>query len=85
MAGAKIKAIIFDIGRVIIRLDLRRVQTGLSEGLRLSPEELWSAIEKDPQWMDWQDGRISERDCSAVETVLPGTAFEHGQDSRASY
>jgi HAD superfamily hydrolase (TIGR01509 family) len=58
----KIRAIIFDIGRVIIQLDLRRVQEGLSKGLPLSPEELWSAVEKDPRWNDWQEGRMSARD-----------------------
>src|SRR5690242_4409326 len=36
--------------------------TGLASGLSLSPEELWSAIENDPRWTDWQEGRISARD-----------------------
>jgi HAD superfamily hydrolase (TIGR01509 family) len=58
----KIRAIIFDIGRVLIRVDIRRVQLGLAEGLPLTPEELWSAIEKDPRWHDWQEGRMSARD-----------------------
>jgi HAD superfamily hydrolase (TIGR01509 family) len=62
MGGPRIKAIIFDIGRVIISVDIRRVQAGLSQGLPLSPEELWSAIEKDPRWSDWQEGRMSARD-----------------------
>ena len=35
---------------------------GLAEGLSLSPEEIWSALEKDPLWKDWQEGRISPRD-----------------------
>jgi putative hydrolase of the HAD superfamily len=34
----------------------------MASGLSLSPEELWSAIEKDPRWKDWQEGRISGRD-----------------------
>jgi glucose-1-phosphatase len=59
---AKIRAVIFDIGRVLIRLDSRRLRTLLAEGLPFSPEELWSAIEKDPRWMDWQEGRIAPRD-----------------------
>lgn len=62
MPKGKIKAIIFDIGRVIIRLNLHRVQAGLAEGMTLRPEELWSAIEKDPRWKDWQEGRMSARD-----------------------
>jgi FMN phosphatase YigB (HAD superfamily) len=62
VARSKIKAIIFDIGRVLIRIDIRRVQHGLAEGLAMSPEELWTAIEKDPRWNDWQEGRMSARD-----------------------
>lgn len=58
----KIRAIIFDIGRVLVRVDIRRAQQGLAKGLNLTPEELWSAIEKDPRWGDWQQGRMSARD-----------------------
>src|SRR5262249_6684328 len=29
---------------------------------QLSPDELWHAIEKDPRWHDWQQGRISVHD-----------------------
>jgi len=60
--AAKLRAIIFDIGRVLVRIDLRRAQVGLSQGISLSPEELWSAIDKDPRWPDWQEGRISPHD-----------------------
>src|SRR5207245_1896163 len=35
---------------------------GLASGLSLTPQEVWSAIEKDPHWLDWQEGRISPRD-----------------------
>jgi HAD superfamily hydrolase (TIGR01509 family) len=58
----KLRAVIFDIGRVLIRVDIQRVKTSLAQGLPLSPEELWSAIEKDPRWPDWQEGRMSPRD-----------------------
>jgi glucose-1-phosphatase len=58
----KHKAIIFDIGRVLVRVDIRKAQEGLTRGLALTPEELWSAIEKDPRWPDWQEGRMSARD-----------------------
>jgi putative hydrolase of the HAD superfamily len=58
----KIRAIIFDIGRVLVRVDIRKAQLGLARGIGLSPEELWSAIEKDPHWPDWQEGRMSARD-----------------------
>jgi glucose-1-phosphatase len=60
--ATRLRAIIFDIGRVLVRIDLRRAQLGLAQGLSLTPEELWSAIEKDPRWRDWQEGRISPHD-----------------------
>ena len=62
MATPKVRAIIFDIGRVLIRIDASRAMKGLATGLSLSPDELWSAIEKDPRWKDWQEGRIAARD-----------------------
>ena len=60
--ATRLRAIIFDIGRVLVRIDLRRAQLSLAQGLSLTPEELWSAIEKDPRWRDWQEGRISPHD-----------------------
>src|SRR5580692_11589141 len=62
MPSAKLKAIIFDIGRVLVRIDVARAMQGLSSGTSLSPADLWSAIEKDPRWPDWQEGRMSPRD-----------------------
>ena len=62
MGSGKFRAIIFDIGRVLIRVDVSRAMAGLADGLALSPQEVWSAIEKDPRMMDWQEGRISPRD-----------------------
>jgi glucose-1-phosphatase len=62
MPRPRIRAIIFDIGRVLVRVDIRRAQTGLAKGLSLTPEELWAAIEKDPHWNDWQEGRMSAQD-----------------------
>jgi glucose-1-phosphatase len=60
--SGKIRGIIFDIGRVLVRVDIKKAQLGLTKGLSLTPEELWSAIEKDPRWPDWQQGRMSARD-----------------------
>jgi HAD superfamily hydrolase (TIGR01509 family) len=62
VARTKFRAIIFDIGRVLIRVDVSRAMSGLAGGLALNPQEVWSAIEKDPLWMDWQEGRISPQD-----------------------
>jgi len=56
---AKFRAVIFDIGRVLIRVDVSRATSALADGVSLSPAEIWSALEKDPRWPDWQEGRIS--------------------------
>jgi HAD superfamily hydrolase (TIGR01509 family) len=62
LAGEKIQAIIFDIGRVLVRLDIAEAMKGLAGKISLSPEETWSAIEHDPSWRDWQEGRMAPRD-----------------------
>jgi glucose-1-phosphatase len=62
MAQAPLRAVIFDIGRVLVKLDVARAVTDLSNGISLSPEELWSAIQTDPRWTDWQEGRIAPHD-----------------------
>ena len=62
MAASKVRAIIFDIGRVLVRIDVGRAMAGLSEKVGLTPEELWSALEKHPSWLDWQEGRLAPRD-----------------------
>jgi len=62
MPNTPLRAVIFDIGRVLVKVDLARAIAGLAQGVSLSPAELWSAIEKDPRWPDWQDGRISPHD-----------------------
>lgn len=62
MPATKLKAIIFDIGRVLVQIDVGRAMQGLASGGKMSPSELWTAIEKDPRWADWQEGRISPRD-----------------------
>jgi FMN phosphatase YigB (HAD superfamily) len=53
------KAIIFDIGRVIIRLDLARAFGTLGTGVGLSPEQVLKILEADPRWEDWQTGRMT--------------------------
>lgn len=62
MPAAPLRAVIFDIGRVLVKVDVPRAIEGLSQGIAMSPAELWSAIEKDPRWHDWQEGRISPHD-----------------------
>ena len=58
MSKTPLRAVIFDIGRVLVKVDPGRGIEGLSHDLSLTPQELWSAIEKDPRWRDWQEGRI---------------------------
>jgi putative hydrolase of the HAD superfamily len=62
MAETPLRAVIFDIGRVLVRLDVGRALTDLSDGVSLSPDELWSVIQTDPRWTDWQEGRMSPHD-----------------------
>jgi glucose-1-phosphatase len=56
------RAIIFDIGRVLVRLDIAGAMGGLAGMISLTPQETWAAIEHDPRWHDWQEGRMSPRD-----------------------
>lgn len=62
MAPKRLRGIIFDIGRVLIRIDLSRASQSMSFRPAISLEEFWSLIQKDPRWVDWQEGRISPRD-----------------------
>jgi glucose-1-phosphatase len=62
MGKSGIRAIIFDIGRVLVRVNLSQAQKTLADGLALGADELWTAIEKDPHWKDWQEGRYAARD-----------------------
>jgi len=62
MDGRPFRAAIFDIGRVLVRLDVKQATEGLLEGLSMGPEELWNVIQKDPRWRDWQEGRMSPND-----------------------
>ncbi len=62
MSSTKFRAIIFDIGRVLIRVDIHRAMAGLAPDLQLAPQELWSSIENDSRWADWQEGRMSPQD-----------------------
>jgi glucose-1-phosphatase len=62
VSSAKFRAIIFDIGGVLIRMNISHAIDGLAGDQYLSPEEIWSALLKDPRWPDWQEGRITPRD-----------------------
>jgi glucose-1-phosphatase len=60
--STRFRAIIFDIGGVLIRMNVSRATTSLAKGLPLSAEEIWSALVNDPRWPDWQEGRLSPHD-----------------------
>jgi glucose-1-phosphatase len=83
MLEGKIRTVIFDIGRVLVRVDVSRAMQGLAQGISLSPQELWTAIEKDPSWPDWQEGRISARDWHLHLTKRLGSSLTFEQFSEA--
>src|SRR5258708_36350985 len=62
MPTGQVRAVICDFAGVLVKLDLAPAIAGLSQGISLPPAELWTAIEKDPRWHDWQEGRISPHD-----------------------
>jgi len=67
---ARPKAVIFDIGRVIVGLNLNRAFAPIAAGIhdsrgsmqRLSPEEVWKIVLADERWPDWQEGRLSPQE-----------------------
>jgi len=86
MARTPLRAVIFDIGRVLVKVDVARAIADLSRGVRVSPEELWSAIEKDPRFSDWQEGRIAPHDwhlhlTRRLGSPLTFTAFREAWNS----
>src|SRR3984893_8535992 len=83
MPDAPLRAVIFDIGRVLVRLDLARAIAGLSEGVSLSPAELWAVIEKDPRWRDWQEGRVSPHDWHLHITKRLGSPLKFAEFRQA--
>src|SRR5262249_39136320 len=83
MTNLKIRAIIFDIGPVLIPVDGGRAMKELGAGLSLAPAELWSAIEKDPRWPDWQEGRMTARDWHLHLTRRLGVTLSFDQFTHA--
>jgi glucose-1-phosphatase len=81
VTSAKFRAIIFDIGGVLIRVDISRAMNGLASGHSMTPQEVWSAIQKDPHWLDWQEGRISPRDWHLHLTKRLGVSLTFEQFS----
>lgn len=63
--GEPPRAVIFDIGRVIIRVDLSRSMGTLGKRDGLTHLEVLRELEADPRWADWQEGRMSPHDWHA--------------------
>ena len=59
MPAQALRAVIFDIGRVLVRVDISAAMGGLAERTRLTPQEVRAAIERHPRWRDWQEGRLA--------------------------
>ena len=79
MSQARLRAVIFDIGRVLVKLDVPRAIAGLSQGSSLDPEQLWSTIQTDPRWQDWQEGRIAPHDWHLHITKRLGSPLKFGE------
>ena len=56
------RAIIFDIGRVIINVDLERSFEDFGKRDGLSADQVWTALLNDERWEDWQEGRMTPQD-----------------------
>jgi FMN phosphatase YigB (HAD superfamily) len=58
------KAIIFDIGRVIVRIVPERAMETLAPGAShaRSAQQLWDTLQQDSRWNDWQEGRMEPRE-----------------------
>ena len=56
------RAVIFDVGRVIIRVDLSRSMGALGKRDGLSHLQVMRELEADSHWPDWQEGRMTPRD-----------------------
>jgi glucose-1-phosphatase len=67
---------IFDIGRVIIRVDLPRSMGALGKRDGLSYMQVLRELEADSHWPDWQEGRMTPRDWHAH--LSKKLHFSHG-------
>jgi FMN phosphatase YigB (HAD superfamily) len=56
------RAVIFDIGRVIIRVDLARAFEALAGRKGLSHEQVFRELQADSHWQDWLEGRMMPQD-----------------------
>jgi len=59
------RAVIFDIGRVIIGVDMSRSIAALGKREGLSHSQVLREMEADALWPDWQQGRMTPHDWNA--------------------
>jgi FMN phosphatase YigB (HAD superfamily) len=59
------RAVIFDVGRVIIRVDMSRSIAALGKRDGLSHLQVLRELEVDSRWPDWQEGRMTPHDWHA--------------------
>lgn len=57
--GDGVEAILFDVGQVIIGLNVVRAARLLADGAGTTPEEVIAAIETDPRMAAFQEGRLT--------------------------
>ena len=55
----EIQALLFDVGQVIIRVNVQRAARRLAEGASTTAEQVIAAIEADPQMRSFQEGRLT--------------------------
>ena len=62
LAAPAPRALVFDIGRVIVRVDVARALALLGASANPSAEQVWAAIASDPRVRDFQEGRLASRE-----------------------
>ncbi len=72
------RAVIFDIGRVIIRIDMSRAFVALGRRDGLSHLQVLRELEADSSWPDWQEGRMTPHEWHA--RLAEKFKFSHGFD-----
>jgi FMN phosphatase YigB (HAD superfamily) len=76
LSGPPPRAVIFDIGSVIVRVNLGRALSVVGGGGGHSPLRIWSAIEADPLWIDWQEGKLDPHEWYRHLTREFGTSLD---------
>jgi putative hydrolase of the HAD superfamily len=69
------RAVIFDVGRVIIGIDLSRSMGTLGQRDGLTHVQVLRELEVDPRWLDWQEGRMTPLDWHAHLSTKLGFAY----------